>query len=210
MSSSIVRFSPALAAASIIVAWAMSGVQAQASPRLAIDTVSRVYELPLAACSRAKGSILRFLEDMAGGRPESLRLAVVAPISSACAGIVLSAADSAGVPRDHVMLARGRSKASAAGMARITAERSFVGAVECDVLPEINYTSANDNPSDPALGCSTLNGLARMVADPEDLISGKGRVRGEGEPAASAIARQRHQLAPVPPPSDRVKTTATP
>ena len=74
---------------------------------------------------------------------------------------------------------------------RVRVERLVVTHVDCHVFDAFNRGSFMETDFDPALGCSTAAAIGGMVADPEDLDLGKGRMRAEGEPAASAVAALR-------------------
>jgi len=210
----------ARSASGLAMALAMCGCQPDAvelrdiaAPRLGVATTRQVYDIPPGACFRVKSAVQRFIETAADGRPESLRVSIEVPRSPACGRLIASAVEDAGVPRSHVLLSTGQAAPSFREAARIVADRLVAGPAECYVSTAPNYISPNDNGFDPALGCSTLADVGRMVADPEDLHFGNRRIKAEGEPAASAVAaeRQRRDVAPAPPSSqDHVRTTASP
>ena len=50
-------------------------------------------------------------------------------------------------------------------------------------------TAATDNTTSARLGCSNLNNLAAMVADPNDLVAGSTRLNADGATGAAAVKR---------------------
>jgi pilus biogenesis lipoprotein CpaD len=191
------------------------GLRDVAAPQLGIATETRTYEIQVGSCIGVKRAVGRFVDAAADGRPESLRIFVEVPRSQSCRQPIASALADAGVPRSHVQMLIGRGTGASEYAVRIRADRIVATHTDCYVSDEPNTISANDNGFDPALGCSTVANIGSMVADPEDLSIGRGRVKAEGEPAASVVAaeRQRHDVTPSPPiapPQEHVKTTAAP
>jgi type IV pilus biogenesis protein CpaD/CtpE len=208
--------------AAIVMALLVSGCQLTtpglrdvAAPQLGIATETRTYDIPAGSCVQVKRAVGRFVEAAADGRPESLRIFVEVPRSQPCRLPIASALADAGVPRSHMRMVTGQGASASDQVVRIRADRVVATHADCYVSDASNTISANDNGFDPALGCSTLANIGGMVADPEDLRIGRGRVKAEGEPAASAVAaeRQRQDVKPAPPaapPDQHVKTTAAP
>lgn len=184
-----------------------------ASPRLGIATMSRTYGIPTGSCSLARTAIQRFIETTADGRPESLRVLIETP-RTVCARLVASAAEAAGVPRAHILVVTEPASKSMHEAGQIRVDRLVAVGADCYVPRTSNYISPNDNGFDPALGCSTLNNIGDMLADPEELHIGSGRVKAEGEPAARAVAAQERRenvpALPPGPPQEHLRTTAAP
>lgn len=167
-----------------------------AAPRLEVVSQSYFYRLPKTHCSGRSAAVQRFLAGVTQGRPESVRVTIEGAPST-CLGQIGHDIERFGIERSHIQL---RVSPRRAGVT-LRAQRLIVTGADCYISAAANDTQFSGNAFDPALGCGLLVDLGEMVADPNDLFLGHGTTLGEGEPAASAVAAERHALdkAPSPP-----------
>src|SRR3569833_1480822 len=168
-----------------------------APPQLAGETVHLVYDVPAGRCRTASSGVEHFVASAAEGRPESSRAWIEGP-PGPCTAAVEHSIVRAGVDRSHFRLTVAGALHDAT---RVRLERPIISSVHCYLSDGFNRGIFPENASAPALGCSTAAALGGMVADPEDLHSGKGRSRAEGEPATGAVANLRAEqpTSPGPP-----------
>ncbi len=158
--------------------------QTGVAPRLGIETMNHVYDVPAGPCATAASGVRDFVAATANDRPESVRVSIEGR-PGGCATTIAKAIEQAGVEAPHIRLVAAGSMTR--GM-RVRVERLVVTHVDCHVSDAFNRGMFMETDFDPALGCSTAAAIGGMVADPEDLDIGKGRMRADGEPAASAVA----------------------
>jgi type IV pilus biogenesis protein CpaD/CtpE len=180
-----IRFGLVVALALPVAACVMD--QTGVAPRLGVETMNQVYDVPTGPCATAASRVQRFVAATANDRPESARVTIEGH-PGGCAKTVAKAIEQAGVEASHIRLV---AAASGPHGVRVLVERLVVTHVDCHVYDAFNRGIFMENDFDPALGCSTAAAIGGMVADPEDLAIGKGRMRAEGEPAASAVATLR-------------------
>jgi type IV pilus biogenesis protein CpaD/CtpE len=157
------------------------------APQLGVEAMSHVYDVPAGPCATAASRVRRFVVATANDRPESVRVSIEGH-PGGCARTIARAIEQAGVEASHIRLL---ATASAPHGVRVRIERLVVTRVDCHISDAFNRGMFMETEFDPALGCSTKAAIGGMVADPEDLEIGKGRMRAEGEPAASAVAALR-------------------
>lgn len=177
-----IRFGFVVALALPVAACAVD--QTGVAPRLGIETMNHVYDVPTGPCATAASHVRDFITATANDRPESVRVSIEGR-PGGCAMTIAKAIAQAGVEMSHIRLVVAASMPH--GM-RVRIERLVVTHIDCHVSDAFNRGIFMETDFDPALGCSTGAAIAGMVADPEDLDMGKGRMRAEGEPAASAVA----------------------
>jgi type IV pilus biogenesis protein CpaD/CtpE len=201
-----------IAMGALIVSGWLSGAGALADdlkPRLMVAGSVQDYEVSTRRCVQARAEVRDFVANVAGDRPESVRVLVAMPPAYACRRTVAAGISDAGVGRSNTAFVLGRDR-----LAHVRVERLTAQSTECYVPHAPNFISANDNSFDPALGCSTMANFGSMVADPHDLFAGHERIRSEGEPAASAVAAQRrlHDVGAetTSPSKQHLKTTEPP
>ena len=158
--------------------------QTGGAPRLGIETMDHVYDVPAGPCATAASRVRHFVAATANDRPESVRVSIEGR-PGGCATAIAKAVEQVGVEASHIRLVAAASMPH--GM-RVRIERLVVTHVDCHVSDAFNRGIFMETDFDPALGCSTAAAIGSMVADPEDLDIGKGRMRADGEPAASAVA----------------------
>jgi type IV pilus biogenesis protein CpaD/CtpE len=180
-----IRFGFVVALALLVAACAVE--RTGIAPQLGVETMNRVYDVPAGRCATAASRVRRFVAATANDRPESVRVSIEGH-PGGCATTIARAIEQAGVDPSHIGLV---AAASLPQGVRLRIERLVVTHVDCHVSDAFNRGIFTENGFDPALGCSTAAAIGGMVADPEDLDTGKGRIRAEGEPAASAVAALR-------------------
>jgi len=171
----------------VVLAWPVAACafdQTGVAPRLGIEAMNHVYDVPAGPCATAASRVRHFVTAVANGRPESVRVSIEGR-PGGCATTIAKAIEQAGVEAAHLRLV---AAASIPHGFRVRVERLVVTHVDCHVADAFNRGIFMETDFDPALGCSTAAAIGGMVADPEDLDIGKGRIRAEGEPAASAVA----------------------
>lgn len=180
-----IRFGLVVALALPVAACMMdhSGV----APRLGAETMNQIYDVPAGPRATAASRVQRFVAATANDRPESARVTIEGH-PGGCAATIAKAIVQAGVEASHIRLV---AVASTPHGMRVRIERLVVTHVDCHVSDSFNRGIFMESDFDPALGCSTAAAIGGMVADPEDLDIGKGRMRADGEPAASAVAALR-------------------
>lgn len=177
-----IRFGLVVALALPVSACVMD--QTGVAPQLGVETMNQIYDVPAGPCATAASRVQRFVVATANNRPESARVTIEGH-PGGCATTIAKAIEQAGVEASHIRLVAAASMPH--GM-RVRIERLVVTHVNCHVSDAFNRGIFMETDFDPALGCSTAAAIGGMVADPEDLDIGKGRMRADGEPAASAVA----------------------
>jgi type IV pilus biogenesis protein CpaD/CtpE len=178
-----------------------------AAPRLEVVSQSHLYRLPKTQCSGKSAAVQRFLAAAAQDRPESVRVTIEGA-SSACLGQLGRDIERSGIERSHIHLLVSPGRAGVT----LRTQRLVVAGADCYISAAANDTQFSGNQFDPALGCGLLVNLGEMVADPNDLFLGHGTNFGEGEPAATAVAVERHALdkGPSPPAASPAVNSITP
>ncbi|HXQ49801.1 MAG TPA: CpaD family pilus assembly lipoprotein [Stellaceae bacterium] len=144
-----------------------------------------------------------FVGQFGGDRPESIHAEIHGPVASNRLTTVADAMVSHGVERAKLKLFPGE-RATAGGRPgaqtiTIAATRAVAVAPSCPGF--VDHPSApGDNRVAPDLGCSDVSNLASMVADPADLLKGRGTPYSDGAVAAGAVELYRQ---------DKVKTLPT-
>jgi pilus assembly protein CpaD len=129
-----------------------------------------------------------FIADMAGSRPDAIHVTITGAPSAVQLRALTSLLVSDGVDPQKIAIAppaAGRSPLT------LTIDRYVATPPVCNPWGTI-YTAStevNANPARSQLGCSDLNNLGAMVADPHDLLKGSSDPYGSGVTAARAAAR---------------------
>jgi type IV pilus biogenesis protein CpaD/CtpE len=184
----------------IVLALPFAGCAVERSPpppQVAGEIIHYVYDVPAGHCGATSSGVEHFVASAANGRPESIRAWIEGP-PGPCTAAIEHSIVRAGVDRSHIRLTVAAALHHAT---RVRIERLLITSVHCYLSDDFNRGIFAENASDPALGCSTAAALGGMVADPEDLHSGKGRSRVEGEPATRAVANLRGEQPTRPEPT---------
>lgn len=129
-----------------------------------------------------------FIADMAGSRPDALHVTITGTPTPVQLRALTSLLVTDGVDPQKIAVsppAVGRSPLT------ITIDRYVATPPVCNPFGTIYTASAdvNANPTRDQLGCSDLNNLGAMVADPHDLVKGSSDPYGDGATAARAASR---------------------
>jgi pilus assembly protein CpaD len=173
----------------------------QAAPRQVIEVQKRSETHPLYVDQRTgqpspleRERLKAFLDDLAGERPEALRLTIRGPGSAEQLQRIAPLLVVSGIERDKIRIEPGQPPGpqgpAGTQTVMIAAERAVAVAPECPGW--VDHVSApGDNRVLPNFGCSDVSNLARMVADPNDLVRGRSSLISDGERAASAVTNYR-------------------
>ena len=129
-----------------------------------------------------------FIADMAGDRPDALHVTVSGTPSTVQLRGLTSLLVGDGVDPQKIAVA---ASGGARSPLTITIDRYVATPPVCHPWGSI-YTAGgevNANPARADLGCSDLNNLGAMVADPHDLVKGSSDPYGNGATAAAAVTR---------------------
>ena len=131
-----------------------------------------------------------FIADMAGSRPDALHVTINGqPTPVQLRGLTnLLVAD--GVNLEKIAVAPSVASRS---QLTITIDRYVATPPICNPWGTVYTASAevNANPARAEVGCSDLNNLGAMVADPHDLVKGSSDPYADGTTAARAVSRYR-------------------
>jgi pilus assembly protein CpaD len=122
--------------------------------------------------------------------PERLRVTLRGPQSRAALERLATAFTALGVTRDHITLEPDRAPAQARDRVAIDIADDTVLVPGC---PDWSRPDAlgNENAVGSNLGCATATNLSLMLADPRDLVKGRGASVTDGGSAADAVAAWR-------------------
>jgi pilus assembly protein CpaD len=131
-----------------------------------------------------------FIADMAGTRPDAIHVTVTGTPSAVQLRRLTSLLISDGVDPQKIAIA---PPVGARSPLTITVDRYVATPPVCNPWGGIYTASAevNANPARAELGCSDLNNLGAMVADPHDLVKGSSDPYADGTTAARAVSRYR-------------------
>ena len=166
--------------------YALQVVKTTESHVVQVDASGRASPLEL---KRLDG----FIADLAGNRPEALRLTIkeARNRTSGCASF--GEAHRRQRHRRRQDSDRGAADAVArwSSFARSDQWRSNARSPRCPTARPWSKLPAApmDNTTSARLGCSNLNNLAVMVADPNDLVAGSTRLNADGATGAAAVKR---------------------
>lgn len=166
----------------------------QAEPRdlVRVEGVSDSHLLRLdrsgTVAKLERDRLAAFIKDVAGNRPESLRVALRGPAAPAQLRQVGDVLVANGVDPRHIVRAdRGPGQR---GTIVVAVERAI--AVPPDCPGWINHVSApEDNLTNPNFGCSNVTNFAAMVGDPHHLRQGASSIYTDGEVAATMVTDYR-------------------
>jgi pilus biogenesis lipoprotein CpaD len=132
-----------------------------------------------------------FITEVAGNRPESLRITLHGPARSAQRKAVADALIADGVPPSQVAMGDPElAPHPKRGMIIVAAERAFAIVPNCPGW--LDHVSApGNNRTSPNFGCSDVSNFAAMVSDPRHLTKGASNVYHDGERGATAVASYR-------------------
>jgi pilus biogenesis lipoprotein CpaD len=170
----------------------------EAAPRdlVRVERFSDSHAVRLDRLAGAVGRVERdrlagFISDVAGNRPESLRVALRgAATPSQLRGVAdLLVAD--GVDPKHIVRADPRSVRRAPGGTIVVAvERAVALLPGCPGWSD-HVSAPEDNRPNPNFGCSDVSNLAAMVGDPHHLREGASSIYSDGEVAATGVTEYR-------------------
>jgi pilus biogenesis lipoprotein CpaD len=132
-----------------------------------------------------------FIADLAGERPDALRLTIRGPQSEARLRELARHIASHGIAADKIAIAAPQTPASGGPAMRVVTvavERAVATPPDCPGW-STGPAAPIDNTTSAKLGCANLNNLAVMVADPNDLVAGSTRQTSDGVNAAAAVKR---------------------
>lgn len=131
-----------------------------------------------------------FIADMAGSRPDAIHVTITGTPSAVQLRALTSLLMSDGVDPQKIAVA---PPGAARRPLSITIDRYVATPPVCNPWGTIYTASAevNANPARAELGCSDLNNLGAMVADPHDLVKGTSDPYADGTTAARAVSRYR-------------------
>jgi pilus assembly protein CpaD len=170
----------------------------QAAPRtiLKVDSQTDVHTVMMDRSGRLspmeRERLQAFLADFGGNRPESLRFELRGSETGArrLANLLTGAGFEAGKIAIAPSAAGGLPPSSGSEQIVMTVTRLTAVVPECPGW--IGHTSApTDNRVNADFGCSDVSNLARMVADPGDLVKGQSSLYGNGDKAALGVSQYR-------------------
>jgi pilus biogenesis lipoprotein CpaD len=170
----------------------------EAPPRdlIQVESSSYSYSVRLGGAagtvSKAeRDRLAAFVADVAGNRPESLRVALRGAATPAELKSVADLLIARGVDPRHIVRADLRSGPPApTGTIVVAVERAIAVLPDCPGW--VDHVSAPaDNLPNPNLGCSDVNNLAQMVGDPHHLRHGASSIYTDAEAAAIGVASYR-------------------
>lgn len=129
-----------------------------------------------------------FIADMAGSRPDALHVTISGQPTAAQLRTLTTLLVIDGVDPQKIAVA---SPGAARSPLAITVDRYVATPPVCNPWGTAFTASAdvNANPARAELGCSDLNNLGAMVADPHDLVKGSSDPYADGTTAAAAVSR---------------------
>jgi pilus biogenesis lipoprotein CpaD len=129
-----------------------------------------------------------FIADMAGRRPEALHVTISGAPTAVQLRSLTTLLIGDGVDPHKIAVAPSQSARSPL---TITVDRYVATPPLCNPWGAANTASpdVNANPARAELGCSDLNNLGAMVADPHDLVKGSSYPYADGATAAAAVSR---------------------
>lgn len=167
-------------------------VQGTAPLTIPVQKQTQTHALYLGANGQAspleRDRLRAFIADMAGNRPEALHVTISGAPSAAQQRELTKLLVVDGVAPDKIAVAPpGAARSSLA----VTVDRYVATPPVCNPWASV-YTAStevNANPARAQLGCSDLNNLGAMVADPHDLIKGSSSPYADGTTASTAVSR---------------------
>jgi pilus assembly protein CpaD len=132
-----------------------------------------------------------FIADLAGNRPEALRLTISGPQSDERLRELAKHIAGHGIAADKIAIAAPQTPprgGPASHTVTVAVERAVATPPDCPGWSTAP-TAPTDNTTSARLGCSNLNNLAVMVADPNDLVAGSTRLNADGATGAAAVKR---------------------
>ena len=139
-----------------------------------------------------------FIADMAGSRPDAIHVTISGQPTPVQVRALTTLLVTDGVNREKIAVA---PPSAARSPLTITIDRYVATPPVCNPWGTVYTASAevNANPARADLGCSDLNNLGAMVADPHDLVKGSSDPYASGATAARAAARyQSDTVKPLP------------
>lgn len=137
-----------------------------------------------------KDRLRAFVADMAGSRPDALHVTITgAPTPVQLRGLTALLVTDGVDPQKIAVAPPGATRSPLT----ITVDRYVATPPVCQPWSTV-YTAStevNANPARAELGCSDLNNLGAMVADPHDLVKGSTDPYADGTTAARAVERYR-------------------
>jgi pilus assembly protein CpaD len=131
-----------------------------------------------------------FIADMAGSRPDALHVTISGEPTATQLRALTALLMTDGVDPQKIAVA---PSGAARSPLAITVDRYVATPPVCNPWGAAFTASAevNANPARAELGCSDLNNLGAMVADPHDLVKGSSDPYADGTTAATAVSRYR-------------------
>ena len=132
-----------------------------------------------------------FIADMAGSRPDALHVTITGTPTAAQLKGLTTLLVTDGVDPQKIAVA---PAGAARGQLAISIDRYVATPPVCNPWGTVYTASAdvNANPARADIGCSNLNNLGAMVADPHDLVKGSSDPYSDGISAATAVSRYRN------------------
>ena len=192
-------------AAGIGIAIALSGcdqstppqplsLQSSAPLTIPVHKDSQTHPLSLGANGQPspleRDRLRAFIANMAGSRPDALHVTINGIPTPVQLRALTTLLVIDGVDRQKIAVA---APAASRSPLTITVDRYVATPPVCNQWGTVYTASAevNANPARSDLGCSDLNNLGAMVADPHDLVKGSSDPNSEGTRAAAAVDRYR-------------------
>lgn len=166
----------------------------QAAPPLEIPVHKETTQHTLQVGPRGQVSSLErsrlsaFIADLAGSRPEALHVVVSGARPGEDLGRVVKMLVSDGVDPAKIGVARTQATAGTA-IVTISVDKYVATPPVCEPWKSVSSADYENNAARPDLGCSDLNNLGAMIADPNDLVQGTSSRFADGTTAASAVRR---------------------
>jgi pilus assembly protein CpaD len=170
-------------------------LQSSAPLTIPVHKQSEIHSLPLAANGQPspieRDRLRAFIADMAGSRPDALHVTIGGEPTGAQLREIKALLVTDGVDPKKIDVAPAGTAPSAP--LTIAVDRYIATPPACSPWTGVSTASAevNANPARPDLGCSDLNNLGAMVADPHDLVKGASDPYAYGDTAATAVSRYR-------------------
>jgi pilus assembly protein CpaD len=171
-------------------------LQSSAPLTIPVHKQSEIHSLPLAANGQAspleRDRLRAFIADVAGSRPDALHVTIGGEPTRAQLREIKALLVLDGVDPSKIEVAPAGTGPRAP--LTIAVDRYSATPPVCSPWTSVSTASAevNANPARSDLGCTTLNNLGAMVADPHDLVKGSSDPYAYGDTSATAVSRYRN------------------
>lgn len=205
----------ALAGCSQKVSAPPPAIQSTAPLAIPVHRQTESHMVPLALNGRVapieRARLDAFVADLAGSRPDALHATVSGAHSEAQLRTVTRMLVRDGIAPNKITVVPTSGRRM--DEVTISVDRYVAAAPRCNPWGSIYTASSkkNANPTPTDFGCTDLENLGAMVADPHDLVKGESSPYADGTTAATAVSHYRlDEIPPLPNPGGfSVNTSGT-